>query len=174
MQKFGILVKDYAVSRIRDYAKDASGILVLKYSGLASPELSDLRQSLRGSNAVLFVPRNNVARRALKDTKVAEIANFIEGPCSFVFIKNEPLDAVKIVYNFTKEHEPLKILGGYIDERIVDRSIIETLAKLPGKQIMRAHVVMTLNSPIVKLVLVLSANLKKLVYCLDQIKNKKK
>jgi len=47
------------------------------------------------------------------------------------------------------------------------------MSKLPSKDVLRAQVVCALNGPIVKVVVVLNQTLKKFVYCLDQIKQKK-
>ena len=75
--------------------------------------------------------------------------------------------------NFYKEHENLKIECGFLKDRILDKKDIEIIAKLPAKEVLRAQVVMTLNSPIVGFVRTLKQALTKFVYCLDQIKTKK-
>ena len=58
-------------------------------------------------------------------------------------------------------------------DKVLEHADIVELAKLPGKDALRAKLVMLLNSPIYKLVMVLNGNLRKLVVCLEQIKNKK-
>jgi large subunit ribosomal protein L10 len=77
------------------------------------------------------------------------------------------------LYNFSREHEQLKLEGGFLKDRILQKKDVEILAKLPGKEVLRAQAVMALNSPVFKSVFVLKQALKKFVYCLDQIKQKK-
>lgn len=173
MQKLGLVVKNYTANRIKESFKESSALLVIAYSGLSSPDLSTLRLSLNGNNSELLVVRNNVARRALKDAGLEEMNKYIEGPCGLVFVKGEPVAASKLVCDFIKDHEPLKIVGGYIDSKVFEKKDIEILAKLPGKDVLRAQVVCALNAPLVKLVMVLNANLKNVVSCLDQVKQKK-
>ncbi|MCX5711773.1 MAG: 50S ribosomal protein L10 [Candidatus Omnitrophica bacterium] len=173
MKKIGLIFKDTSAKLIKDSIKDSSSLFVIKYSGLSSPDLTSLRQNLKTANSRIFVVKNSVARRALKDSGLDIIIKSIEGPCGLIFAKDEPVNASKVLYNFAKDHEQLKIEAGLFNDQILEKKDIETMAKLPSKEMLRAQVVMTLNSPILKLVLTLKGNLRKLVYCLEQIKQKK-
>jgi large subunit ribosomal protein L10 len=173
MKKISLIVKEASENRIKKSRTQASAFFLVRYTGLSSPDLTSLRQSLKTAKAELFVAKNSVARRALKDTGVDSIIKAIEGPCGLVFVKDEPIDATKVLCNFSKDHEKLQLAGGCLDDKILEKKDIEAIARLPGKDVLRAQVVMTLNSPISKFVMVLSGTLKKLVICLDQIKQKK-
>lgn len=173
MKRLGILFKESSESRIKKSLKESGGFFVVKYSGLSGPDLNTLRQSLKGAKAELFVIRNNIARRALKDLKNEDLLKLIDGPSGFVFAKDEPAGISKILYNFSKGHENLKLEGGFLNNRLINREDIEILAKLPSREVLIAQALMAMKSPITGLVLVLKGNLRKLVYCIEQIKNKK-
>jgi len=174
MKKIGLVVKETSEKEIKNTFKDSNSLFVIKYSGLSSPDLSALRQNLKNSRAKLLVVKNSVARRALKDTpQVESLIKAIEGPCGLVFAKDEPVEISKVLCNFTKDHEKLKLEGAFLDDKVIETKDIETIAKLPSKDVLRAQVVMTLNSPISGLVMTLNQVLAKFVYCLEQIKNKK-
>ena len=123
----------------------------------------------------MLVVKNSVARRAFKDSVLAPLVALIEGPCGIVFAKDEPVAASKALYDFFKAHEQLKLQGGVLKDKdkMLDKKDIEMLAKLPVKAVLRAQVVMMLKSPITGVVMVLNQTLRKFVYCLEQIKNKK-
>jgi len=175
MKKIGLAVKEISEKKIKSTLKDNESLIVIKYSGLSSPDISALRRSLKaGGRANLFVVKNTVARRALKDSGLDLIIKAVEGPCGLIFVKEEPVEASKILCNFSKDHANLKLEGGFFKDKLLEKEDIEGMAKLPSKDVLRAQVVMTLNAPISKLVIVLNQNLKKLVVCLDQIKQKKK
>ena len=159
--------------RIKTSLKSSGATLIIKYLGLKSPDLCSLRQSLKTGKASLFVIKNSVARRAFKDSGLDNLIKSIEGPCGIVFSKEEPVEASKILCNFQKEHEQLKIEGGILKDKVLEKKDIEQMAKLPGKQELRAQVVWALNSPIQGLAMVLGQTLSKLVICLDQIRQKK-
>jgi large subunit ribosomal protein L10 len=175
MKKLGLIFKETSEKQIKNSIKDSTSVFVVKYSGLASPDITSLRQSLKNANADMLVVKNSVARRAFKSSGLESLVGLIEGPCGIVFAKDEPVAASKALYTFFKAHEQLKLEGGALKDKdkILDKKDIETLAKLPSKEVLRAQAVMTLKSPITGFVMVLNQALRKFVYCLDQIKNKK-
>lgn len=173
MKKLGLLFRETLEDNIKKRLKESDSIFIIKYSQLSSPDLTTLRQALRNTNATLFVAKNSIARRALKDAKLEDMIKCVEGPCGFVFAKGEPVDATRALYNFYREHEQLKLACGLLQDKFLNTEDIETLARLPSKEVLRAQVVMTLKSPISGLVYVLKQTLTKFVYCLDQIKSKK-
>ncbi|PIP20278.1 MAG: 50S ribosomal protein L10 [Candidatus Omnitrophica bacterium CG23_combo_of_CG06-09_8_20_14_all_40_11] len=173
MKKLGSLFRETLENNIKKQLKESDSIFIIRYSKLSSPDLTTLRQSLRGTNATLFVAKNSITRRALADAKLEDLIKFVEGPCGLVFAKGEAVDATRALYNFYRKHEQLKLECGLLKDRFLDKKDIETLACLPGKEVLRAQFVMTLNSPISGFVRVLKQTLTKFVYCLDQIKNKK-
>ncbi len=173
MKKLGLLFREIAEKRIKNNLKDSDSVFIAKYSGLSGPAFNTLRMSLKGSQANMFVVKNAVARRALKDSGAEDIVKTIEGPCALIFIKDEPVTVSRILHDFIKTNEKLVVEGGFFKDRVLNKKDIERLAKLPTKEVLRAQVVMTLNSPIAGFARALSNTLRKFVICLDQIKQKK-
>ena len=158
---------------IRDNIQNSSSFFVIKYSGISSPAMSTLRKTLKGASANLFVVRNKVAMRILSDLGRADLTKLIDGPCGFIFIKEEPVNASKVVCDFLKEHEKFVIEGGLFGDKILVKTDIEALSKVPSKDVLRAQVVMGMKSPLSGLVMVLNGTLRKFVYCLEQVRQKK-
>ncbi len=174
MKKLGLVFKEVSENRIKDTLKKSDALFIVKYSGVSSPDLCSLRQTLKGSKSSLFVVKNSVARRALVDSGLEVLVKNIEGPCGLVFVKDEPVMVSQVLCNFVKEHEQLKLEGGSLKEKILEKKDIEIMSKLPSKEVLRAQVVGTLNSPISGLVITLNQVLAKFVYCIDQIRQTKK
>lgn len=173
MQKIGLLVKEISENRIKEKLKESESVFIIRYSGLSSPDLNTLRQRLTAQKARLFVVKNSVARRSLKDAGLDELSKKIDGPSAFVFINEEPASVSRLLCDFSKTHEQLKLEGGLLKERVLEKKDIEALAKLPSKDALRALVVTVLNSPISGLVITLNQILRNFVYCLEQIRQKK-
>ena len=173
MKKIGLIFKEASETRIKKTLKDSDAVFIVKYSGISSPDLCSLRQSLKTTRASLFVAKNSVVRRAFKDSGLETLIKNIDGPCGLVFVKDEPVAVSQALCNFTKDHEQLKLEGGSLKDKIIEKKDIEFMAKLPSKEVLRAQVVGALNSPISGLVITLNQVLAKFVYCLDQIKQKK-
>jgi len=173
MKKIGLLVKETSENRIKNTFKESKGLIIVKYSGVASPDMSGLRKTLKAGGSDLFVVKNSIARRAMKELGLDELIKSIESPCGLIFFRDEPVGISKILCDFHKEHEKLVLEGGFLEAKVLTSKDIETMSKLPSKDALRAQVVCALNGPIVKVVVVLNQTLKKFVYCLDQIKQKK-
>lgn len=173
MKKLGILVKETSQDRIKNHFKESNAVFIIRYSGLSSPDISYLRQSLRNSCAHLFVVKNSVARRAFDNAELKPLIKAIEGPCGLVFVKEEPVAPCKVLCSFSKEHEQLKLEGGYLKDKVLEKKDIEAMAKLPTKEVLRAQLVMTLNSPISGLAVALNQILAKFVYCIEEIRKKR-
>jgi large subunit ribosomal protein L10 len=173
MKKIGQLVKETSESRIKDSFKVAQGIIIVKYSGVSSSDMSTLRKILKGSGADLFVVKNSIARRAMKDLGADGLIPSIQSPCGMIFFKDEPVDISRILCAFRKEHEKLVLEGGLLQDKLLTLKDIEVMSALPSKDALRGKLVIVLNMPIIKLVTVLNQTFKKLVYCLDQVRQKK-
>jgi large subunit ribosomal protein L10 len=173
VKKLGILVKETSQDRIKNQLKESNAVFIIRYSGLSSPDISLLRQSLKNSCARLFVVKNSVARRAFNNAGLEPLIKAVEGPCGLVFAKEEPVGPSRALCNFSKGHEQLKLEGGYLKDKVLEKKDIEAMAKLPTKEVLRAQLVMTLNSPISGLAVTLNQILAKFVYCIDQIREKK-
>ena len=173
MKNIGLIFKETSEGVINNRLKDAYAFFVVKYSGLSSPALSALRQSLKNVNSGLFVVKNTVVRRALKKSGLEPLVKNIEGPCGLIFVKEEPVAVSRVLMNFIKDHEQLKLEGGSLKNKFVEKKDIEEMSKLPAKEVMRAQVVCALNAPIAGFVVSLNQILAKFVYCLEQIRQKK-
>jgi len=173
MKKIGLVIKETSEKQIKESLGSPGGVFIIKYSGVSSPDLCSLRQSLKQISARLFVVKNSVARRALQGSGLETLLKAIEGPCGMVFAKDDPVNTSKLLYSFAKEHEKLKLEAGFLEDKILEAKDIERLAKLPTQQGLRAQLVFSLKSPISGLVITLNQALRKIVVCLDQIKNKK-
>jgi len=173
MKKIGLIVKEVSENRIKNTLKSAEAVFIIKYSGLSSSDMSSLRLTLKGSKANLFVVKNSIARRALKSSGLDALVKNIDGPCGLIFVQDEPVAASKIICDFSKDHEKMKLEGGSLKDKLLEVADIQFMAKLPSKDVLRAQVVMTLNAPISGLAIVLNQILAKFVICLDQIKQKK-
>jgi len=173
MKKIGLIVKEVSENRIKNTLKDSYAMFIIKYSGLSSPDISALRLVLRKADAKLFVAKNSVARRALKDSGLEPLVKSIDGPCGLIFVKEEPVGASKVLYNFYKDHNKLVLEAGVLKDKIIEKKDIEAMSKLPSKEALRAQAVCTLNAPIAGLAIALNQILVKFVICVDQIRQKK-
>lgn len=172
MKKLGVLFKEASETRIKKNIKDNGSYFIVKYSGLSGPDLNALRLSLRNAKSELFVVKNTIARRALQAAGKEELVKSVDGPCGFVF-SPEPVDASKALFTFAKDHDKLKLEGGVLNESMISAQQIVALAKLPSREVLLAQTCGAMKAPITGFVMVLKGNLRKLVFALEQVRQKK-
>ena len=136
-KKLGLLIKEISESRIKSTLKASNALFIIKYSGLSSHSMSTLRKNLTGAKATLLVVKNSVARRALKEAGLDSLIPIVEGPCGLVFAKDEPVDVSKILFNFSKENENLKLDGGFLQDKILEKKdmVIHTLRTITQRKL---------------------------------------
>lgn len=173
MKKLGLIFRETSEDLIKKNLKLSESLIIINYAKISGLDVGLLRLSLREAGARLLMVKNSIARRALKGTAVDALPGIIDGPCGLIFVKEEPVAASRVLCEFLKTHELLKLQGGLMGEKTLEGKDIEALAKLPSKEVLRAQAVMTLKSPISGLVIALNSVLKKFVICLDQIRQKK-
>ncbi|MCM8771150.1 MAG: 50S ribosomal protein L10 [Candidatus Omnitrophica bacterium] len=171
--KIGQLYRQAANRFIRENLKDVTGLFIVGYSGITASDLNILRESLRKAGSRMLVVKNSIMKRAFSESDKEGITRFIEGPSSIIFVKDDPVVSAKVLYDFSKDHENLKLKGGLLKDRILDSQNIEMLAKLPSRNVLIAKTVGAIKSPLSSLVFVLEGNLRKLLCVLNEIKKKK-
>ncbi|MCM8799833.1 MAG: 50S ribosomal protein L10 [Candidatus Omnitrophica bacterium] len=173
MEKLGRLIRQVSKDYLKKNLKESSCFFILNYKGLKSEQVNTLRASLRSKEARLLVVKNSLAVSVFEDLGLEGVSKMLEGPCGIVLSKADPIDVCKVIFNFGKENESMKIRGGAIEDTILTDSDILNLANLPSKQVLYAKVVSLLKSPLIKLVFSLKEPLRKTVSLLGQISKKK-
>ena len=165
--------KTKKVEELKEMLKDAKGLYFADFTGLTVPEITELRRRMKEKNVVFKVIKNTLMRIALDELGYTEIKEMVVGPNAIVVSYEDPIESIKILYNFRKEFEKGDVKVGYIEGMVLGKEDLEKLAKLPGKDELRAKVVGALSGPLYMLVLSLNGLLNKLVWTLEAIKKAK-
>jgi len=152
---------------------DSSGIIITNFQGLTVAQINTLRRELEKVNASYKVIKNTLSKRVLDELNINNnLKGLFTGVTGIVFCKDY-ISAIKVLTNFMKENEQLKIKGGFIEEKVYSTEDIKEISKLGSKEELIGKFVFLLNQPIVRFVNVLSAPLRDFVYILNSIKDKK-
>ena len=126
--------KEEEVKKLAELIKDAKIILLTDYRGINVSDVTTLRADLRKANADYKVIKNNIIKRALDTNGESQLDNLLEGPTAVVIGKEDYLEPLKVIYNFSKNNEFYKIKGGIIEGKVMSVDELITLAKLPSRQ----------------------------------------
>ena len=167
------LKKAEEVKALSEKFKKAKGIVFTNFTGLTVEETTDFRKKVSKSGMEYKVIKNNIILRALKEVNLEDIQKYIDGPTGVVLNFEDPVVTAKLVSDFAKAHENLKVRAGVIEGKSVVTSQLTIIASLPGKDILLGKVVGGMKAPLYRLVYVLNANVQKVVGTIDAIKKQK-
>jgi large subunit ribosomal protein L10 len=102
------------------------------------------------------VTKNTLTKLALKDTSYENLADFLTGPTAIGY-SEDPVAPAKILTEFAKTNENLKVLGGAFGTQKLDVKGVESLAKMPSLDELRAKIVGILSTPATRVAGVLQA-----------------
>lgn len=139
--------KQNFVENFRGSLSETKVLLVSHYKGLSVSEISELRNKTKHEKATFKVTKNSLAKIAIKDTCYKNLSRFFNGPTAVTF-SDDPASAAKVIFNFAKENENLKIIGGAIEDKELSIDEIKTLASLPSLDELRGKIVGLISSPL--------------------------
>ena len=148
--------KEELVSHYNSIFKNAGVIVVTHYSGLSVPEIDDLRYQMADVGGTVKVTKNRLVKLALAGTPAENISDLFTGPTAIAY-SDDPVAAPKIAAKFAKENESLVIVGGIMNETVLDAAGVKNLASLPSLDELRGQLVGLINSPATKIAGVLQA-----------------
>jgi len=171
--------KEQLVQELIGELQNSSLVLFSDFRGLTVAQMTKLRRALRekfGDGAKFAVVKNTLVKMALKDAgydmDVDENAFF--GPTAILYVnEGDPVEAIKVYYDFVKENKGTPVCKGlYLERKFFTGDKVEELSKLPSKDQLIAMVLGGIQSPIRGLVNSLSGVLRKVLYALNAIKEK--
>jgi large subunit ribosomal protein L10 len=140
--------------------------LFADYKGLKSTQADALRRALRAKQADVQVLKNNIARLIVKNGEMGEDAkglmDRVVGPTLVAFAYGEPAGAAKVLNDFAKEHEALKIKESLFGKKLLSSAEVAQLADLPSREVLLSMLLSVMNGPIRNFVTVLGQLEKKL------------
>ena len=153
--------KENYISDISAKFENSEAILVTHYQGLTMSQLDELRSQMREHGIKFQITKNRITKIALEKTKCKDLSNLFTGPTAVAF-SNDAIISARILSKFSKNNENLKLLGGFMENDILDQEAIQNVANLPTLDEARAKIVGILTTPASKLVSILLARSEKM------------
>ncbi len=124
-----------------------TGVLV-DYSGISVADDTALRKELREAGIEYSVIKNTIISRAIAGTELEGLNSVLEGNTAVALSNEDYTAAARILCKYAEAHENFKIKAGFLDGKIVDVATVDSLAKLPSKEVLLATVLSAFQAPI--------------------------
>jgi large subunit ribosomal protein L10 len=114
-----------------------------------------------------------LAKRSLQAADISALDEHLTGVNAFVISYDDPVAPAKIIKEYNKKKELLKLKVVYLEGQVFAAEKAAALADLPSREELLAKFVGMLQAPIAKLLATLQAPMQKLAGTLDAFKNSK-
>ena len=161
------------INDLKDKFQKAKGVIMTEYKGLSVNDITELRGKLQDTSCEYKVVKNTLTRLAIGEKGIEGLTDFLNGPTAIVFEYGDTVAPAKVIYDFQKGHENLKVKVGLLGKKILSPTDIKSLASLPSRDVLLSLVLARMKSPISGMVNVLAGPLRKLVNVLDAISKQK-
>ena len=142
--------------------KDTDYCFIINHGGVTVAQFAKLRKDLRAQDSRLLVVKNSFLAKVAKEKGWDESVNaMFAGNTAIVTGKGEPTAVAKAIMDFVKDSGgKASVKGADYDNKIVDAAMVDALSKVPGKDQLRATLLMLLKEPATRLARVLSEKAK--------------
>ncbi len=157
------------VDNVREHLAKAGSIFVTEYTGLNVEQITKLRKDLRDNNIQYLVAKNTLVTIACKETGNENLAAYLKGQTALAFGVDDPVVAAKILYNSFKDIEKPVIRAFTLKGELYKGSEITRLAELPTRELLLAHIIAAIESPISSTIGMIDSIFRELMASIDAV-----
>lgn len=166
--------KEDTVVKLTDKFSKANSVVFTDYTGMTMSDLAEMRQKLREISAEFTITKNNLVEIALKNAGLdLTDDSVLKGQTATLFAFGDEVAPIAELTKSLKASQKGGIKAGFVNGEMINKARVIQLSTLPSKDQLRGQVVGALGAPLYGIVGVLQANLRNLVYTLDQIRLQK-
>jgi large subunit ribosomal protein L10 len=167
-------VKATTVDDLKQRFARMSSAVFVDYTGMTVAEVTKLRDKFRERGIEYKVVKNTLVKRALGDAPyVKSLVKTLKGMTAVAWSFEEPSAAARVLKEYVKENEKLKIKAGLLEGQLLDAKAVENqLATLPSKDEARAMLLATMMAPAQQFVMLLNTPAGNFVRVLNAKKEK--
>ena len=140
--------KKQVVAALSETLKGAVAGVIVDYKGITVADDTALRRELREAGVQYTVVKNRLLGLATKDAGLDGMEEFLNGTTAIATSAEDHVAAARILCKFADAHKTFSVKSGFLDGKVIDLDTIQSLAKLPTREILLATVCNAFNAPI--------------------------
>ncbi len=150
------------------FGKMASAV-VTDFRGLDVESINALRREFKSVEGIEYkVVKNTLVKLAIQEEGYSDgLSGHLVGPTAIAWSYEDPVAPARIVVDFAKDHDDLKVKCGVLDGEVLDSDGVKQLSKMPGKDEVKAQLLATFMAPANDFVRLIAAAPTNFVYLLD-------
>lgn len=165
--------KKQILEELGEQIANQKAMVFIDFTGIKVKDLSNFRKKVKKEGSSLKAAKKTLLKMALQGAGIELDVKGLQGEVATIFGLQDEVSPAKLAFQFSKENEKMKILGGYFEKSIRTSEDMIALAQIPSRDELLAKMVGSIQSPISGFVGVLGGNLRSLVQALNQISKTK-
>ena len=141
-------LKKQQVADLKERLDASIAGVVVDYKGISVEDDTKLRKELREAGVEYTVVKNTLLGRAIEGPSLADMSSVLEGTTAIATSKDDYIAAAKILNKYAEKSDSFSIKSGYLDGEVISLEKINSLAKLPSREVLLATVLNAFNAPI--------------------------
>ena len=136
-----------ALAAYKEIFDGVEAVVLTDTAGDTVNSINEVRAKFRAEGVTYKVVKNSLFKIAIQGTDLEPLANTIHGPIAVALKKGDPVSPAKIAIEFAKLNPKFEIKGGFVGGSILDAAGVENLAKMKGKDELRAELLSIFKAP---------------------------
>ncbi len=161
--------KEVTLEVLESDFRDSNAVLLTEYRGLSVAALKKLRRSL-GGEAKYAVAKNTLLKIAAGRAGVDGLDSMLEGPSALAFVSGDPVNAAKVIRDFSKENQKLVIKGGFFDGKVLTAADVQKLADLESREVLLAKLAGAMKAKMAQAAALFAAPASKTVRTIEALR----
>jgi large subunit ribosomal protein L10 len=149
--------KAAVIEQVAGEINSAQAVFAVDYRGITVAQVKDLRVRLQESDTQLRVVKNSLTERAADQAGAAELKPLLVGPTALAFVRGDAAMAAKVLSDVNRALRILEFKGGLMDGAVLSAEDVQSIARLPSREVLHAQLVGAIASPLSGLVRTLNA-----------------
>lgn len=141
-------LKKQQVADLKDRFDKACAGVIVDYKGISVADDTKLRKELREAGVKYTVTKNTLIHLAIDGTDLAGLDGVLEGTTAVATSEDDYVAAARILGKFADANKNFSLKGGFIDNEVINLDKLQSLAKLPSREVLLATVCNAFQAPI--------------------------
>ncbi len=141
-------LKKQQVADLKERIDASIAGVVVDYKGISVEDDTKLRKELREAGVEYTVVKNTLLGRAIAGTSLEEMKGSLEGTTAIATSKDDYVAAARILNKYAEKSNTFTLKTGYLDGEVIGLDKLDSLAKLPSREVLLATVLSAFNAPI--------------------------
>ena len=141
-------LKKQQVAALKERLDASIAGVVVDYKGISVADDTKLRKELREAGVEYTVTKNTMIKLAIDGTDLEGLGECLEGTTALATSTDDYVAAARILCKFASTHGNFTVKSGFLDNEVISLEKIDSLAKLPTRDVLLATVANVFNAPI--------------------------